>query len=165
MVLFRLICAIFLAWAMNWAFSRPAALPLLEEMPETAFIAPLAGAIVGAINLARRQGWGLVVAIANGIWAGVLAVFVTAVLLLGAGLLDTARIGDVDFEFAADRFSETVALLVDLMGVPGFLVLCIGAGALVGVITEIIHWALVRLRRNRGLKDRNTRRAHRPSMY
>lgn len=165
LILFRFLCALFVAWAMNWAFSRPEASLLLEEMPETAFIAPIAGALVGFVNLAKRQGWGFVVAVANGIWAGVLAVFLTGIILLGANVFGVSTIGDPDFDFMADRMAENVQVLVDTIALPGLLVVCIGAGAVVGVVTEFIHWALVRLRRHRGVKERNMRKAHRPSMY
>lgn len=164
-ILFRILCALFVAWAMNWAFSRPEAAALLEELPEAAIVAPIAGALVGFVNLAKRQGWGVIVAVANGIWAGILAVIMTGIILLTLSVLDTSRIGDTDFDFVAAKMAETVAIIVDRAATPGLLVLCIGAGAVVGVITELVHWALVRLRRHRGVKERNTRRAHRPSMY
>lgn len=165
MIVFRILCAVFVAWAMNVAFARPEAAALIDEMPEAAIVAPIAGALVGFVNLAKRQGWGVIVAVANGIWAGVLSVFLTGILLIFLRVLDTARIGDVDYEFLADRMSENVITLVDTGGTVGLLVICIGAGAIVGVLTELVHWAMVRLRRYRGVKERNDRRAHRPSMY
>lgn len=165
MIVFRILCAVFVAWAMNVAFSRPEAAALIEEMPEAAVVAPIAGAFVGFINLAKRQGWGMIVAVANGIWAGVLSILLTGLMIIVLKVIDTARIGDVDYEFLADRMSENVITLVDTGGTLGLLVICIGAGAIVGVLTELLHWAMVRLRRYRGVKERNNRRAHRPSMY
>ena len=74
MLIFRLICAVMVAWALNWVLARPEAAFLVAEIPEMIIIGPIAGAVVGFFNLAKRQGWGLIVAVANGIWTGLLVI-------------------------------------------------------------------------------------------
>ncbi|GMG84727.1 hypothetical protein LNKW23_39430 [Paralimibaculum aggregatum] len=166
MLLYRALCALFVAWAMNWSFSRPEAELLRNEIPEFAAIAPFAGALVGFVNLARRQGWGGIVAVANGMWAGFLSIVITSVIFVFTRAADsTARVGDTDTDFVFKIISESVAEVVDNLASFPLLVLCIGASAVVGLVTEVIHWALVKLRKRKGLKERNDRRAHRPSMY
>ncbi len=166
MLVFRILCALFVAWAINWALSRPEAALLNEEIPDFAAIAPFAGALVGFVNLAKRQGWGGIVAVANGIWAGFLTLVLTGVIFVFFAAADsTARVGDTDTDFVFKIISESVAQVVDQLASLPLLVLCFGATAVVGLVTEVIHWALVKLRKRRGLKERNTRRAHRPSMY
>lgn len=166
MLLYRALCALFVAWAMNWSFSRPEAELLREEIPEFAAIAPFAGALVGFVNLARRQGWGGIVAVANGMWAGFLSVVLTSVIFVITRATDsTARVGDTNTDFLGKVISESVALVIDQLASFPLLVLCLGSAAVVGLVTEVIHWALVKLRKRKGIKERNTRRAHRPSMY
>lgn len=165
MLLFRVLCAVFVAWAMNWAFSRPEAALLREEIPEFAAIAPVAGALVGFVNLARRQGWGGVVAIANGMWAGFLTLVLTSVIYIFIDVFDTSRVGDVKLDFIFGLIAGGVADIVDQLASFPLMVVCIGSTAVVGIVTEIIHWALVKLRKRKGIKERNDRRVHRPSMY
>jgi hypothetical protein len=165
MLLFRVLCAGFVAWAMNWAFSRPEAALLREEIPEFAAIAPLAGALVGFVNLAKRQGWGGIVAIANGMWAGFLSLIMTGVIYVFLDVFDTSRVGDIDTGFIGGLIQAAVADVVDQLASFPLLVVTIGATAVVGLLTEFIHWVLVKLRKRRGLKERNTKRMERPSMY
>lgn len=166
MLVFRILCALFVAWAVNWSLSRPEAALLREEIPEFAAIAPFAGALVGFVNLAKRQGWGGVVAIANGMWAGFLTLVITSVIFVLAAAGDSfARVGDTDTGFIGQILAENTALVVDMLASFPLLIVCIGATAVVGLVTEVIHWALVRLRKRRGIKERNDRRAQRPSMY
>lgn len=165
MLLFRILCALFMAWGINFALSRPEGALLREEVPEFAAIAPLMAALFGFISLAKRQGWGPVVALANGIWACFLTLFFSGVAYVAFDLSDTARVGDVKFEFIANIMSENVALVVDQLSNFALLLFCFGTSAVVGVITELIHWALVKIRERRGVKERNMKRAERPSMY
>ncbi|MEM1344361.1 MAG: hypothetical protein AAGI34_07240 [Pseudomonadota bacterium] len=165
MLMFRILCAVFVAWAMNWAFTRPEAAFLLEEMPEFAMLAPLAGAVVGFQNLARRQGWGMVVAVANGLWSGFMSLILASCFYIAIKVFDTSRTGRFDTAFVLDLIGETTADVVDYLASVPLVVIVLGATAVVGVLTELIHWALVRLRKQRGIEERNTRRAHRPSMY
>ena len=68
MLIFRLLCAILVAWAINLILARPEAATLIAEVPEMTYIGPFAGAVVGFFNLAKRQGWGLIVSVVNGMW-------------------------------------------------------------------------------------------------
>ena len=74
MIVFRIVCAILLAWAVNWSLSRDEAAEMLKVLPDMLVLGPVAGAIIGYVNLSVRQGWGFIVAFANGVWAGVLAI-------------------------------------------------------------------------------------------
>ncbi|MGF1500504.1 MAG: hypothetical protein ACFBSD_01695 [Paracoccaceae bacterium] len=165
MLVFRILCAIAMAWAMNWTLSRPAADLLNEEIPEFGAIMPWVAALIGFVNLAPRQGWGGIVAVANGVWAGVLSVALCAASYLFVAVLDTSRLGNVDSHFLGNLMMKTTADLFDLLATMELFVACVSATAIVGVVTEVLHWALVKLRELRGIKERNERRAHRPSMY
>ena len=165
MLLFRVLCAIFVAWAINWAMGRPEAAALQQDTPEFVAIAPFVGALVGFVNLAKRQGWGGIVAIANGMWAGVLTMLVSMLLFAGLAAFGTPGIGDFDFAFILGLFSEAIVEVVDRIASFPLVIVTLGACSVVGLVTEMIHWALVRLRRRRGIKNRNTRRMQKPSMY
>ncbi|MEM0923330.1 MAG: hypothetical protein AAGF44_00910 [Pseudomonadota bacterium] len=149
MLLFRFLCAILLAWGINVALSRPEASALITEAPELLVLAPIAAAAVGFVNLAKRQGWGVIVAIANGIWAGVLTLFLA--LLLFMFLIEIGgnfrTIGDYG-DFARLFGSAAEPLIVLVFDVPLLTVIVIAAAA-VGILTEILHWCLVRLLRGR----------------
>lgn len=146
MIVFRIICAVLVAWATNWALSRPEAAPLLLELPEFDTLSPLAGAMVGYFNLAIRQGWGFIVAFANGVWAGVLSIFLAGTLYMSIVLVQALRTDVIKtFDNFLNVFSDTVEpLLEQVVNLP-LLVVSLGATAVVGVITEILHWVLVRL--------------------
>ena len=147
MITFRIICAVFMAWAAGWAFGRPEAGALLEELPRIEPIGIACAAWVGAFSLAVRQGWGMIVALANGVWAGVLAIALSGLVFMM--VLATQSIGVVSsferwlaiFESDLEPVFEQMIARLDLMG------LTILATALVGLLTEAIHWGLVRLRR------------------
>ncbi len=154
MLVFRLICAVIVAWAVNWVMGQPVAAFLLEEVPEMAYIAPMSGALVGFIALAKRQGWGFIVAAANGIWTMLLTVGVAWLLYLAMTLFDHLVHGLIaDFENFLRVFGAEAAPLaegwVDLR-LLGFL---LAATVVASVITEFLHWVLVRLRRMRGEDD------------
>lgn len=154
MLVFQLICAVVVAWAVNWVMGQPVAANLLEEVPEMAYIAPIAGAIVGFMALAKRQGWGLIVAAANGLWTMILTVAAAWILYLGVTLLDHLVHGLIDdFEnFLRILGAETRPLAegwVDLR-LAGVL---LGATVVAAVVTEVLHWLLVRLRRMRGEEE------------
>ena len=150
MLLFRVICAVLMAWAVNFVLSRPEAQGLLGAVPEMGTIGPLAAAIVGFVNLSSRQGWGIVVAVANGVWAGVLSVITSGVLYLCyVAALGTMQGSIKNFEsFLRVTGSETSDLFDLVVDIP-LLVLTITATAILGVLTELLHWTLVRLRRNK----------------
>jgi hypothetical protein len=154
MLTFRIICAVLMAWAVNWALSRPEAADLLSELPIMGTIGPIAAAGVGFVNLASRQGWGIVVAVANGVWAGLLSIAVSGVLymayVLGKGVA-TGLIKDfaVFMRVASTEVEPLFELVVD---VP-LVVLTITATSVLGVLTELLHWAMVRIRRNQMTED------------
>ena len=151
MLIFRLICAVVVAWAVNWVMGRPVAAELLELVPEMQYIAPAAGALVGFFALAKRQGWGIIVAAANGLWTMLLTVGAAWLIFLIITLTDHLFHGLIaDFEnFLRILGSETEPLAqgwVDLR-LAGVL---LGATVVAGLFTEILHWILVYLRRARG---------------
>lgn len=147
MLTFRFVCAILMAWAVNWALSRPEADQLLQNIPDVEVLGPIAGATIGYFNLAVRQGWGFIVAFANGIWAGFLSVLLSGVFVIVLTLIESIRTSAVgDFEKFMIVFGEIVQPLLDeVVNVP-LLVVSLGATAIVGVVTEVVHWLLVRLR-------------------
>ncbi|MEL6478504.1 MAG: hypothetical protein AAFR17_14340 [Pseudomonadota bacterium] len=149
MLLFRVLCAILLAWGINVALSRPEAAALAAEAPELLVIAPLAAAAVGFINLAKRQGWGVIVAIANGVWAGVLTLALALLIFMlfveiGGNFRAIGDYGDFARVFGSAA-EPLVELVVDLP----LIAVVVTAAAVVGVLTEILHWCLVRLLRGR----------------
>lgn len=150
MIVYRLVCALLMAWAVNWALSRPEGEVLLETIPEMETLGPIAGAAVGYFNLAVRQGWGFIVAFANGIWAGVLSIILSGILDIAFVTVKAARTNTLqDFDAFMTLFSETVQPMLDaVINVP-LLVVSFGATAMVGVVTEVIHWVMVRMRGKR----------------
>ncbi len=151
MLVFRILCAILLATAVNWSLSRSEAESLLQTLPEMSTLAPLAAAIVGYFNLAIRQGWGFIVAFANGIWAGVLSIFVSGALYMTMRVVHGLQTNEIrDFDQFLNVFSNTIEPLVaELVNVP-LVVVSLGACAVAGVVTEVIHWVLVRYRHGKG---------------
>ena len=149
MYMFRIICAVLLATATNWAFGQPEATAMLEELPKLEFLGIVAAVWVGAFSLAVRQGWGMIVAIANGVWAGVLTI-----ILAGAAFMMVLAFENVgvvtSFRRWMEVFESDAEPALDLMMNLPLMLKTVAAAALVGVITEAIHWALVRLRRARG---------------
>lgn len=149
--MFRLICAVVVAWAVNWVMGQPVAANLLELVPEMKYIAPGAGALVGFVALAKRQGWGIIVAVANGLWTMILTVGVSWLAFLTFTLIDHLVHGLIaDFENFLRVLGYEAAPLAEgwvdlrLIGV------LLAATVVAGLVTEILHWILVRLRRMRG---------------
>ncbi|MEM8791212.1 MAG: hypothetical protein AAGE80_06315 [Pseudomonadota bacterium] len=149
MLLFRFICAILMAWAMNIALARPEALALLEESPDFPIMAAIGGAIVGFINLAKRQGWGMVVALANGIWAGILTIVVSILVFLIAVPIARNWVAMDDFGDFTRITSQALDPLIDQFTNAPLVVVILIHAAVVGIITEAIHWSLVRALRKR----------------
>jgi hypothetical protein len=148
MLAFRIICAGAVAWAVLWVLSQPDAAELLRNVPDMAMLAPIAGGYVGAFNLAVRQGWGMVVALANGVWAGILSIVASGVLYTSVAVaraIATGEIGGIGRFF--DIFGDTVELLLAELSNAGLLTLSLAATASAGLLTEIIHWLMVRVRR------------------
>ena len=154
MIVYRLVCAVLMAWAINAALSREEAKQLIEAIPDMKTLGPIAGATIGYFNLSVRQGWGFIVAFANGIWAGVLSILLSAVLEIGFVAVVRFREEELeDFDAFMTVFGETTQPMLDqALNVP-LLVVTLGATALVGVITEVIHWVMVRMRGRRKRTD------------
>ncbi|MFK7942939.1 MAG: hypothetical protein AB8B85_08530 [Paracoccaceae bacterium] len=150
MILFRILCAILLAWAVNWSLSRPEAQDLLRAVPELGVLAPLAAAMVGYFNLSVRQGWGVIVAFANGVWAGVLAIFLTGSIHILIVVVQNLRGGIIrSFNDFLTVFGEVAQPMVDQLGNLQLLIVSLGATSVVGVVTEVLHWLLVRFRQGK----------------
>lgn len=147
MLAFRIVCAGAVAWAVTWVVSQPQATGLLHAMPDMTLLAPVAGAYVGAFNLAVRQGWGVVVALANGVWAGILWIVASGVLYASVAMargIASGDLGGVGGFF--DLFGDTVELLLGAFSDASLLTLSLGATAAAGVLTELVHWLMVRVR-------------------
>lgn len=152
MLTFRIMCAVLMAWAVNWVMSRPEAVPLLSELPLMATLGPVAAAAVGFVNLASRQGWGVVVAVANGVWAGLLSIVVSGVLFMVVVVGEQVLSGAIDdFEaFLRVSSTEVEPLFETVVNVP-LIILTVTATSVLGILTELLHWVMVRLRRSRDL--------------
>ena len=124
---------------------------LLELVPEMAIIAPVSGALVGYFALAKRQGWGVIVAIANGLWTAILTIGFAWLIFLAVALFNHVMHGLVaDFEnFLRILGAETEPLAEGWVDLRLFGIM-LGASAVAAVFSEIMHWVLVRLRRARG---------------
>ena len=147
MIVFRIVCAILMAWAINWALSRSEAAEMLRELPDMALFGPVAGAVIGFVNLAVRQGWGFIVAFANGVWAGVLSILLSGVIHV---VVEIVRAINTNVIRTFDNFLSVFGTFVEplweaVVDVP-LLTVSLGAAALVGVISEVIHWILVRMK-------------------
>ena len=147
MLLFRIACAAVMASAFVLVLAQPEAAHLLRAVPDMGALAPIAAAYIGAFNLAVRQGWGLIVALANGVWAGILSVVASGVLYTAIDLARAIAAGEVSrvggfFE----RFGDTVELLLAELGDASLLTLSLAVAAAAGMLTELVHWLLVRVR-------------------
>jgi hypothetical protein len=154
MLIFRVVCAIMVAWAMNWVLARPEAAALVAEIPQMTVIGPIAGAVVGFFILANRRGWGLIVSAANGMWTGLLTIGLAGFIYLTMRMFNIVWHNLVkDFEaFMRVLGSESEPLIVvstdfRLIG------LTVAVTALTGIISEVLHWCLVRIRRMRGEEE------------
>ena len=157
MLVFRLICAVLLAWAVNWTLSRVEAEVLLQVLPEMATLAPVAAAIVGYFNLAVRQGWGFIVAFANGIWAGVLAIVASGALYMCMRIINGIREQEIrEFDHFLSVFGSTFEPMADQLTNLPLIITSLGATAVVGVVSEVIHWLLVRVRQGKGSQSRSS---------
>jgi hypothetical protein len=142
------------AWAINLILARPEAAALVEEIPEMVIIGPIVGALVGFFNLPRRQGWGLLISTVNGAWTGVLVIALSGFIYLSLQMFDVVWHNVIkDFEaFLRVLGSESVPLIevstnFRLIGIT------IGAIAVTGFISGIMHWTMARLRRYRGEEE------------
>lgn len=123
---------------------------MLLEVPEMNYLVPLGAATAGYFNLAVRQGWGTIVALANGVWAGALSIFFACVLHTLIEVVRGLRTNVIQtFDNFMTEFSSTVEPLFEEFLDPPLLVVILGAAAVVGVVTEVLHWVLVRFRQKR----------------
>ncbi len=151
MLVFRVICAVMVAWAINLVLARPEAVVLVTEVPQMIVIGPIAGAVVGFFNLAKRQGWGLIVSVVNGMWTGVLAIALSGFIYLALRMFGVVWHNLIkDFEAFMRVLGSEAQPLVELTTDYRLIGLTVAATAVTGVISEILHWTLVRLRRMRG---------------
>lgn len=151
MLTFRLICAVAVAWAVNWVMSQPVAANLLELVPEMRYVAPISGALVGFVALAKRQGWGLIVAVANGLWTMILTVAVAWLIFLTVKLANHIAHGLIaDFENFLRVLGYEAKPLAQGWVDPWLVGFTLGATVAASVTTEALHWVLVRIRRMRG---------------
>lgn len=147
MLVFRVICAAAVASAVILVLSQPEAARLLRTIPEMGAIAPIAGVYIGGFNLAVRQGWGMVVALANGIWAGILSIVASGVLYTAVDLARGIAAGEIrGVGGFFDRFGDTVELMLAMLGNAPLLTLSLAATAAAGILTEAVHWLMVRVR-------------------
>lgn len=147
MLVFRIVCAVAVASAVVWVLAQPEAAAMVRSIPDIGALAPVAGAYVGAFNLAVRQGWGLVVALANGVWAGILSIVAAGVLYTAVEMARAVVGGEISgLGGFFDRFGDIVDSLVATLDDATLLTLALAAAAAAGVLTELIHWALVRVR-------------------
>jgi len=156
MLLFRVICAVLMAWAVNWVLSHPEARPVLEALPVMSVISPIAGALVGFFNLATRQGWGFIVAVANGVWAGLLSILVAGTVYGLVVAFQTWRGPSSSYESFVRNMEAEMTPLFDLVINFPLLTLTITTTAVLGVVTELLHWTLVRFRKNREVPSDST---------
>lgn len=148
MLAFRMLCAVLMAWAAFWTLSCPEAADLLLALPFMGVLGPIAAAGVGFVNLASRQGWGVVVAVANGVWAGLLsivaagALYMDMVAALAEAIYDgSARDIGVLLHFASNEMASLLERAVDAP----LVMLTVSVMAVLGVLTELLHQAMVRL--------------------
>ena len=151
MLVFRMICAVMVAWAINLVLARPEAAVLVAEVPQMIYIGPIAGAVVGFFNLAKRQGWGLIVSVANGMWTGVMTIGLAGFIYLTMRMLNVVMSNMVkDFEAFLRVLGSEATPLVEISTDIQLIAITVGAVTVTGIISEILHWTLVRLRRYRG---------------
>jgi hypothetical protein len=154
MLIFRVICAVLVAWAINLILARPEAATLITEVPQMTYLGPLAGAVVGFFNLAKRQGWGLIVAVVNGMWTGVLAIMLSGFMYLSMRMFNTAVHNMLkDFEGFLRVLGSEAEPLIAISTDFRLISLTIGVTAVTGVLSEILHWVMVRIRRSRGYDE------------
>ena len=154
MLVFRMICAVMVAWAINLVLARPEAAVLVAEVPQMIYIGPIAGAVVGFFNLAKRQGWGLIVSVANGMWTGVMTIGLAGFMYLTMRMFNVVVHNMVkDFEAFLRVLGSEAAPLVEISTDYRLIAITVGAVTVTGIISEILHWIMVRLRRYRGDDD------------
>lgn len=151
MLLFRAICAASLMLGFYVAhLIDPGTEQQLRYMPTIALVT---AGMVGFGNLATRQGWGLIVAVVNGLWAGLATIVLASVAFVAVHMVaELYAIGGVTFPVFLETFDATIADLLgqayEVRNLLVHLVICVA----VGVVTEIVHWLLVHVRHARAAR-------------
>ncbi len=156
MLVFRAICAVMVAWAIKIVLAMPAAAVLITEVPQMVYIGPIAGAVVGFFNLAKRQGWGLIVSVVNGIWTGVMTIALAGFIFLTFRMSKIVIYQIKDFEGFMRVLGNEAEPLIEISTDYRLIAITVGATAITGIVSEVLHWVLVRLRRMRGDEDPRT---------
>jgi hypothetical protein len=145
MIVFRLICGVLVAWAINWALGR-----LLNDVPDMKYIGPIAGGLVGFLNLAKRQGWGVIVSVANGMWTGLLTILVSGFIYLTMRMMDALFHNLIkDFENFLRILGQEAKPLIESAVNLELIGITVAATAVTGIVSECLHWSLVKLRKYR----------------
>ena len=94
-----------------------------------------------------RQGWGMVVGLVNGIWAGTLSLALGGFLVFCAGIFMRMQENQIqDFAHFLKHSALIRGPLLNAMLDVKFIVVTLGLAAVVGVITEIVQWLVARVR-------------------
>jgi hypothetical protein len=150
MLVFRVICAVMVAWAINLVLARPEAAVLVAEVPQMVYIGPIAGAVVGFFNLAKRQGWGLIVSVVNGMWTGVMTIGLAGFIFLTVRMVGYVMYQIQDFDAFLRILGSEAEPLIEISSDYRLIGITVAATAVTGILSEVLHWTLVRLRRYRG---------------
>ena len=154
MLVFRAICAVMVAWAIKLVLAMPEAAVLVTEIPQMIYLGPIAGAVVGFFNLAKRQGWGLIVSVVNGMWTGVMTIALAGFMYLSIRMFNVVWHNLInDFEAFMRVLGSEASPLIEISTDYRLIAITLGATAITGIVSEILHWTLVRLRRMRGDED------------
>jgi len=154
MIVFRLICAVLVAWAISLVLARPEAAALLGDVPEMAVIGPIAGAIAGLINLPRRGGKGAIIMTVNGAWTGVLSIALAAFVYLTMQMSGAVSHGLVrDFENFLRILGTEAKPLIETMPNLRLIGMFVGATAIAGLVCELVFWVQRQIRRLRGIEE------------
>ena len=127
---------------------------LVAEIPQMIIIGPIMGALVGFFYLAKRQGWSPVVAVVNGIWAGLLTIALSGFVYLAIRMFGVVWHNLIkDFEAFMRVLGSEAGPLIEMSTDFWLIGITIGAVTVTSFLSEILHWSLVRLRRYRGEEE------------
>lgn len=150
MILYRLMCAILLAWAVNVSLGRPQAEVFITEVDKMLTIMPISAGLVGYFYLGKRQGKGLVIGLANGAWSGILTTMVAVFMYLTVRMWSNLMHGLIeDFEEFMRILGLEMKPLVETMPNIPMLAVIAGISILAGGATEVLHWCFAYLKRIR----------------
>lgn len=154
MLIFRIACAIMMAWAMNFALARPEAAFLVEEVPEMHYFGPIAGALVGFLILAKRQGNGILIGTLNGMWTGLLTIAISGALFLTVQMWSALVHGLIrDFENFMRVLGIEARPLMEVSADLWLIGVTVATTAVVGLTSEILRLCLRWARKARGEEE------------